>query len=133
MRDITFGPEQTRTIWKNEGVYPLLDEVYDRILIYGDKHVFDPISAYDMSPQAAARTRFCGYLAPTPPRRSPPGPDEVGAENLPLSPFRSVVALTACAPSRLPAGLREGLGLPFFPTSSQVLCCRKKIVRSSPP
>ena len=25
MRDITFGPEQTRTIWTNEGVYPLLD------------------------------------------------------------------------------------------------------------
>ena len=26
MRDITFGPEQTRAIWTNEGVYPLLDE-----------------------------------------------------------------------------------------------------------
>src|SRR5215218_2788731 len=35
MRDITFGPEQTRTIWKNEGVVPLLDEAYEKILIYG--------------------------------------------------------------------------------------------------
>jgi predicted glycosyltransferase len=69
MRDITFGPEQTRDIWTNEGAYPLLDEWYDRILVYGDRQVFDPIVAYDMSPAAAAKTRFCGYLAPAPPRR----------------------------------------------------------------
>ncbi len=71
MRDITFGPEQTRSIWTNEGVYPLLDEAYDRILVYGDRRVFDPIAAYEMSEVAASRTRFCGYLAPSPPRRSP--------------------------------------------------------------
>ena len=70
MRDITFGPEQTRTIWENEGVYPLLDEAYDQILIYGDRRVFDPVNVYAMSPQAAKRTRFCGYLAPSPPRRT---------------------------------------------------------------
>jgi len=80
MRDITFGPEQTRSIWKNEGVYPLLDEAYARILIYGDRRVFDPIAVYEMSEVAASRTRFCGYLAPSPPRRSPAQVrDEVGA------------------------------------------------------
>jgi predicted glycosyltransferase len=71
MRDITFGPEQTRTIWTNEGVYPLLDGVYDRILVYGQQEVFDPIAEYGMSPAAAARTRFCGYLPPPQPRRAP--------------------------------------------------------------
>ena len=80
MRDITFGPEQTRSIWKNEVVYPLLDDTYARILIYGDRRVFDPIAAYELSEVAAARTRFCGYLAPSPPRRSPAQVrDEVGA------------------------------------------------------
>ena len=80
MRDITFGPEQTRSIWKNEEVYPLLDEAYARILIYGDRRVFDPIAVYEMSEVAASRTRFCGYLAPSPPRRSPAQVrDEVGA------------------------------------------------------
>jgi predicted glycosyltransferase len=71
MRDITFSPEQTRTIWANEAVYPLLDAVYDRILVYGDRSVFDPITAYAMSDSAAARTRFAGYLAPLPPVRTP--------------------------------------------------------------
>src|SRR5918997_3419242 len=85
MRDVTFGPEQTRSIWTNEGVYPLLDEAYDRILVYGDRRVFDPIEAYGMSELAASRTRFCGYLAPSPPRRSPAQVrDEVGAGTLPL-------------------------------------------------
>jgi len=77
MRDITFGPEQTRTIWKNEGIYPLLDHAYDRILVYGSKEIFDPVGEYGMSELAAEKTRFCGYLAPTPPRRSP---DRVRAE-----------------------------------------------------
>jgi predicted glycosyltransferase len=85
MRDITFGPEQTRSIWTNEGVYPLLDEAYARILIYGDRRVFDPIGAYGLSEVAASRTRFCGYLAPSPARRSPAQVrDVVGAGTLPL-------------------------------------------------
>jgi predicted glycosyltransferase len=85
MRDVTFGPEQTRSIWTNEGVYPLLDQAYDRILVYGDRRVFDPIVAYGMSELAAAHTRFCGYLAPLPPRRSPAQVRaEIGAGTLPL-------------------------------------------------
>lgn len=71
MRDITFGPGQTREIWTREGVYPLLDHTYDRILVYGSRRVYDPITAYGMSTQAAAKTAFCGYLTPPPPRRDP--------------------------------------------------------------
>ncbi len=71
MRDITFGAEQTRQIWRNEQVYPLLDDFYDRILIYGSQEVFDPIAEYGLSDRAAERTRFCGYLSPAPPMRSP--------------------------------------------------------------
>jgi predicted glycosyltransferase len=71
MRDITFGPEQTRTIWHNEGVFDLLDRIYDRILVYGSQEIFDPIAEYGLSPAIAAKTTFCGYLEPPAPRRSP--------------------------------------------------------------
>jgi predicted glycosyltransferase len=70
MRDITFSPEQTRDIWRSEGAYPYLDGLYDAILVYGEQEIFDPIAAYAMSDQAAARTRFCGFLAPQSPRRN---------------------------------------------------------------
>jgi predicted glycosyltransferase len=70
MRDITFSPEQTRDIWRNEGAYAYLDGLYDAILVYGEQEIFDPIASYAMSEQAASRTRFCGFLAPQPPRRS---------------------------------------------------------------
>ncbi|MFN8663290.1 MAG: glycosyltransferase [Thermomicrobiales bacterium] len=69
MRDITFGPEQTRDIWRNEGAYPFLDNLYDAILVYGEQEIFDPITSYGMSARSASRTRFCGFLAPQPPRR----------------------------------------------------------------
>lgn len=71
MRDITFGPRQTRDLWRGEGVYDLLDRVYDRILVYGERSVFDPILEYGISPIAAAKTSFCGYLRPPVPRRPP--------------------------------------------------------------
>ncbi|MFN8591513.1 MAG: glycosyltransferase [Thermomicrobiales bacterium] len=85
MRDVTFGPEQTRHIWTNEEVYPLLESWYDRILVYGDRGVFDPVAAYGMSETTAARTRFCGYLEPEAPRRSAVDVRQsLGAEDKPL-------------------------------------------------
>ena len=71
MRDITFGPEQTKSIWQGERVYPYLEDAYDRILVYGDQSIFDPISAYGLSEAAARKIQFCGYLAPPMPHRVP--------------------------------------------------------------
>src|SRR5215213_9183953 len=114
MRDVTFGLEQTRSIWRNEGVYPLLDETYARILIYGDRRVFDPIAAYGISELAAARTRFCGYLAPSLPRRSPARVrDEVGAGTRPLVTVSVGGGADGCALlSAYFAGLRSRTGPP---------------------
>jgi predicted glycosyltransferase len=114
MRDVTFGPEQTRSIWTNEGVYPLLDEAYDRILVYGDRRVFDPIAAYGMSELAASRTRFCGYLAPSPPQRSPSQVrGEVGPDSLPLVAVSVGGGADGCALLRTYlAGLRDCSRIP---------------------
>jgi predicted glycosyltransferase len=85
MRDITFGPEQTRKLWGEEGAFDLLDRVFDRILVYGSREIFDPIVAYGLSPAAAAKTSFCGYLRPPSPTRSPADiRAELNAAGLPL-------------------------------------------------
>lgn len=63
LRDITYGAELTRTTWDKHGVHDLMDRTYDRILVYGDRAIFDPIAEYEFSREAAAKTTFCGYIA----------------------------------------------------------------------
>lgn len=62
MRDIEDSPEITRQEWLDSGVMPLLEEVYDRILLYGQRSLFDPLTAYGMTSAAAEKVTECGYL-----------------------------------------------------------------------
>jgi predicted glycosyltransferase len=68
LRDVIDDGERIRTTWANDGSYELLDDVYDRILVYGVRDVYDPVAEYGFSERAAAKTRFVGYL------RRGPGP-----------------------------------------------------------
>jgi len=85
LRDIVDEPSAVRAAWLKDGVYQLLDDVYDRILVYGSRHVFDPIAEYGFSRLAAAKTSFCGYIC----KQEPIAPPEeirtqVGAGSRPL-------------------------------------------------
>jgi predicted glycosyltransferase len=62
MRDIEDDPQTTLQEWAEWDVPRLHAEVYDRILYYGDPSVFDPVAAYGMSSNVAARLVACGYL-----------------------------------------------------------------------
>jgi predicted glycosyltransferase len=62
LRDIVDDPVRVRRAWTHDGSYTLLDEVYDRILVYGDENVFDAVGEYGISAAAAAKTRHVGYL-----------------------------------------------------------------------
>lgn len=62
MRDVLDEGEVVRAAWKRANVYELLDEVYDRILVYGSRDVCDIVSEYGMSRVAAAKTSYVGYL-----------------------------------------------------------------------
>ncbi|MFT4038274.1 MAG: glycosyltransferase [Thermomicrobiales bacterium] len=77
LRDITYGPKQTRAAWARADALALMDEVYDEILIYGCREVYDPIRTYGLPKRVARKTRFTGYLRPTAPLRPP---DDVRAE-----------------------------------------------------
>jgi predicted glycosyltransferase len=69
--DVLGEPEIIRRQWQDVGIAELLETVYDRILVYGDGQVADPVAEYGLSSAAAAKVVFCGYLAPDPPARSP--------------------------------------------------------------
>lgn len=62
MRDIEDSPAKTQAEWAAGGIYPLLEEVYDRILLYGEPAIFDPATAYWLPKTAVSKLIPCGYL-----------------------------------------------------------------------
>ena len=46
------------------GAYTLLDEVYDRILIYSDPRFYDSLAHFGFGSAARAKARYCGFLMP---------------------------------------------------------------------
>jgi predicted glycosyltransferase len=71
LRDIL---DDTMTVvqeWSVPGVQERIVGSYDRVLVYGDPAVFDPIGQYQFGSALRKRTEFCGYVL-NPPRLSPP-------------------------------------------------------------
>ena len=67
LRDILDAPHQVNLEWKK--VRHLIAAHYDRVLVYGDRAVFDPVSSYLFPEDLAERTRFSGYVfSPEDPR-----------------------------------------------------------------
>lgn len=71
LRDVMDEAAAVRTSWARESVYELFDDLYDQILVYGNRNFYDVVSEYGLSPKAAAKTRFVGYLGREPGARSP--------------------------------------------------------------
>ena len=62
LRDILDEAPRVRESWTRDGVYRLLD---------GQRDVYDVVTEYRLSPHAAARTRYVGYLRREPGARPP--------------------------------------------------------------
>ena len=62
LRDILDSPQTVRQLWRDEGIYQLLDSTYDHILVYGSRHLFDAVGEYRMPPAVAAKASYCGYI-----------------------------------------------------------------------
>jgi predicted glycosyltransferase len=71
MRDIEDSPDVTRREWAEKDTHTLLNDVYHRILFYGQRDVFDPVFAYDMSLLAVTKLVECGYVRRTAVSRKP--------------------------------------------------------------
>jgi predicted glycosyltransferase len=63
LRDILDSPEVTARIWRKNGCFEAIEAYYDDVLVLGTPEVFDPRREYGMPPFAAAKVRFCGYIA----------------------------------------------------------------------
>jgi predicted glycosyltransferase len=63
LRDIMDEPSSLAEEWRRKRVVPALKRFYDHLWVYGLPQVFDPVAAYGLPPDVAARTVFTGYLA----------------------------------------------------------------------
>ncbi len=68
LRDILDEPDVVVRSWRSKGLYDVLRDYYDRILVWGMKEICDPIREYRFPSDVAAKVSFCGYI-----RRDVPG------------------------------------------------------------
>jgi predicted glycosyltransferase len=78
-RDILDEPAQVRSEWRQADIPAVIDEHYDRILVYGHPAVVDPATEYGLPASVASRTRFTGYVC------NPPPIDRMTREAFPLA------------------------------------------------
>ena len=62
LRDILDTPETVQENWTRDGTYGVLEDLYDHVLVYGVRRIFDLAKAYELSPKAAGKLTYCGYV-----------------------------------------------------------------------
>jgi len=67
LRDIMDDAETIKKVWKNKGVYDILDTLYDEVWTYGIRDFYNPIEEYDIPEHISQKMQFTGYI----PRKVP--------------------------------------------------------------
>lgn len=62
LRDILDAGDTTHAYWKDKGYFTAIDQYYDRILVLGNKAVYDAGKEYQFPMSCQRKTRYCGYL-----------------------------------------------------------------------
>ncbi len=69
LRDILDEPARIISRWTREGTCAAIERLYDDVIIYGSREVFDVVREYQWPASLAAKVRYAGYI-----RREPQGP-----------------------------------------------------------
>jgi len=75
LREVLDAPEVARAEWERDGTAATIERFYDRVWVYGDPRVYDPVQEYGFGPGVAGKVRYTGYLAPDPRTASGDGRD----------------------------------------------------------
>lgn len=62
LRDILDAPAVVKREWHKTGNYDAVRQFFDRIWVFGDASVYDPVVEYAFPADIAARVRYAGYL-----------------------------------------------------------------------
>jgi predicted glycosyltransferase len=62
LRDIRGTAAHVRQKWQNMGIYGALERFYQRIVVYGERTLYDVADHYALTPAIATRLTYCGYV-----------------------------------------------------------------------
>ena len=62
LRDILDDQNHVISLWNRLRVFEAIEKYYDRVLIFGQPDVFDPVSEYEWPRSIRRKTAFCGYI-----------------------------------------------------------------------
>lgn len=85
LRDVLDDPATVRATWADQGILGTLEDVYDRILVYGSRELLDVGAAYGIPGRIRSRIEYCGYVAR---EASPVTPGSVTAGAAPIGAAR---------------------------------------------
>lgn len=71
LRDVLDAPERARRDLRRTGLVRHVRALHDRVLIYGQRELLDPLQGCDVPAWLRDRTTYCGYVAPTAPAVGP--------------------------------------------------------------
>jgi predicted glycosyltransferase len=62
MRDILDDPVDVISLWRKQGTYEILRDLYDKVFVYGSPLVFDTLSSYEFPGDLKSKSRYVGYI-----------------------------------------------------------------------
>lgn len=62
LRDVMDEPWRIRRNWREGGITQAIEELYDTVLIYGPREVYDPLPEYGLSESTLKRCHYVGYI-----------------------------------------------------------------------
>ncbi|HET7479275.1 MAG TPA: glycosyltransferase [Rubrobacteraceae bacterium] len=62
LRDVMDEPWRIRRNWSESGIAQAIEELYDTILIYGPREVYDPLPEYGLPESTLERCHYVGYV-----------------------------------------------------------------------
>jgi predicted glycosyltransferase len=62
LREVFDSPQRTKSIWEKNGYHDAIDDFYDRVLVLGQREIFDTAAEYAFPESTRTRLRYCGYL-----------------------------------------------------------------------
>lgn len=62
LRDIIDDPASVIELWNRTGIYDVLEQHYDHVVVYGNRSFYDPIESYQLPASVARRVKFMDYV-----------------------------------------------------------------------